>query len=151
MVLIVSVEPSCSIFPHVSFLKVPSSPLCVCLCQSVCKIFSRARFIILSKCCFALLSLVSPVLFTLMLAQETFSILPQDRLAKLLSSGLKVSLFSLSSPSGHRTVRERPDMSKHTVLLGFTVTFYSLLDCMSTILKYEAFIQLVVIKPVCVL
>lgn len=42
---------------------------------------------------------VSPVLFpTLMLTQETFSILPQERRGKLLSSGLKVSsLYSFSS------------------------------------------------------
>lgn len=52
------------------------------------------------KCCSALLSLVSPVLFTLMLAQETFSILPQDRLGKLLSSGLKVSLCDSGSLAG---------------------------------------------------
>lgn len=45
---------------------------------------------------------VSPVLFpTLMLTQETFSILPQERLGKLLSSGLKVSsLYSFSSSVG---------------------------------------------------
>lgn len=42
---------------------------------------------------------VSPILFpTLMLTQETFSILPQEHLGKLLWSGLKVSsLYSFSS------------------------------------------------------
>lgn len=40
---------------------------------------------------------VSPVLFpTLMLTQETFSILPQEHLGKLLSSGLKVSSLCFS-------------------------------------------------------
>lgn len=49
-------------------------------------------------CRFALLSLCLLFFFpTLMLTQETFSILPQERRGKLLSSGLKVSLLFFSS------------------------------------------------------
>lgn len=79
---------------NVKFLKVASSVLCLCACMTNNTLNMLQNGL---KCCFALLSLVSPVLLTLMLAQETFSILPQDRLGKLLSSGLKVSLYSLGS------------------------------------------------------
>jgi len=109
-------------------------------CVSSCV---HAMISLAPKCCFALLSLVSPVLLTLMPSQETFSILPQDRLVQLLSSGLKVSLYSLSS-----LLQSGVALPKCTAHLGFGVSFPVFLGCMFEPFTIAHSVRRVVIQPV---
>ena len=124
--------------PHVTywlmlqFWKFPL-PVCVCVCVCVCVLSMLQNALKVLLC--SLESCVSCSFFfvLLMLAQETFSILPQDHLGKLLSSGLKVSPHSFSSPVRSLDCCGEASGQTHSTS---GIKSYSLLDCMSTLFAY---------------
>ena len=107
--------------------------LCVCVCVCVCVLSMLQNALKVLLC--SLESCVSCSFFfvLLMLAQETFSILPQDHLGKLLSSGLKVSPHSFSSPVRSLDCCGEASGQTHSTS---GIKSYSLLDCMSTLFAY---------------